>query len=188
MTRPAQKMRRQKARRPWEEDGGCHSQQTCRRIRNVHHHKQECQSHLMRRRHWFIGIFSSGISSATRLPRLFSPAMEDDWIYEGEIVKLLQDFGRRRRAKEQLRMEMCSKPKPSAGIWRHEEKRRTHWGAQKATTINRRRSATSLMSMRIRHWATKGRKSKGSLNKSRVFILNWIKIGRMESTIFKSAL
>ena len=38
----------------------------------------------MRRRHWFIGIFSSRISSAARLPRLSSPAMKDDWIYERE--------------------------------------------------------------------------------------------------------
>ena len=39
------------------------------------------QSHLMRRRHWFIGMFSSGISSAACLPRLSSPAMKDDWVY-----------------------------------------------------------------------------------------------------------
>ena len=45
---------------------------------------RQCQSHLMRRRHWFIGIFSFGISSAARLPRLSSPAMKDDWIYERE--------------------------------------------------------------------------------------------------------
>ena len=45
---------------------------------------KKCQSHLMRRRHWFIGIFSSRISSAARLPRLSSPAMKDDWIYERE--------------------------------------------------------------------------------------------------------
>ena len=66
--------------------------------------------------------------------------------------------------------------------------RRTPRDTQKATAINRRRSATSLMPMRIRCWATEGRKSKGSLNKSHVFRLNWIKIGRMESTVFKSAL
>ena len=40
-----------------------------------------CQSHIMRRRRWFIGMFSSGISSAARLPRLSSLAMRDDWIY-----------------------------------------------------------------------------------------------------------
>ena len=34
-------MPRQRARRPWEEDGDCHSQQTCRRIRTIHHHEQE---------------------------------------------------------------------------------------------------------------------------------------------------
>ena len=34
-------MRRQKARRPWEEDGDYHSRQTCRRVRIVHHYKQE---------------------------------------------------------------------------------------------------------------------------------------------------
>ena len=45
---------------------------------------KKCQSHLMRRRHWFIGIFSFGISSAARLPRLSSPTMMDDWIYERE--------------------------------------------------------------------------------------------------------
>jgi len=45
---------------------------------------RKCQSHLMRRRHWFIGMFSSGISSTTRLPWLSSPAMKDDWIYGRE--------------------------------------------------------------------------------------------------------
>jgi len=45
---------------------------------------KECQSHLMHRRCWFIGIFSSGISSAARLPWLSSPAMKDDWIYKRE--------------------------------------------------------------------------------------------------------
>ena len=34
-------MRRQKARRPLREDEGCHSQQTCRRVRTIHHHEQE---------------------------------------------------------------------------------------------------------------------------------------------------
>ena len=37
---------------------------------------RKCQSHLMRRRRWFIGMFSSGISSTARLPRLSSPAIE----------------------------------------------------------------------------------------------------------------
>ena len=35
------KMRRQKAHRPLREDEGCHSQQTCRRLRTIHHHEQE---------------------------------------------------------------------------------------------------------------------------------------------------
>ena len=34
------------------------------------------QSHLMRRRHWLINMFSSRVSSATRLPWLSSPAMK----------------------------------------------------------------------------------------------------------------
>ena len=38
-----------------------------------------CQSHLIRRRRWFIGMSSSGISVA-RLPRLSSLAMRDGWI------------------------------------------------------------------------------------------------------------
>ena len=63
---------------------------------------RDCQSHLMCQRRWFIGIFSSGISSIARLPRLSSPAMKDDWVYKREKEKLLHDFGRRRRAKEQL--------------------------------------------------------------------------------------
>ena len=46
---------------------------------------------------------------------------------------------------------------------------------QKATTINRRQSATSLMPNRIRRWVTKDRRSRGSLNKIHVFRLNWIK-------------
>ena len=45
---------------------------------------RKCQSHLMRRRRWFIGMFSSGISSTARLPRLSSLAMKDDWIYRRE--------------------------------------------------------------------------------------------------------
>ena len=53
---------------------------------------KKCQSHLMRRRRWFIDIFSSGISSATCLPRLSSPAMKNDWVYEREKEKLLQGF------------------------------------------------------------------------------------------------
>ena len=40
-----------------------------------------CQSYLMRRRRWFIGMSSAGISSATRLPQLSSSAMRNDWIY-----------------------------------------------------------------------------------------------------------
>jgi len=46
---------------------------------------KKCQSCLMRRRRWFIGMFSSRISFAARLPRLSSPAMKDDWIYESEM-------------------------------------------------------------------------------------------------------
>ena len=34
------------------------------------------RSHLMRRRHWFTDISSSGISSTARLPRLSLPAMK----------------------------------------------------------------------------------------------------------------
>ena len=45
---------------------------------------RKCQSHLMRRRRWFIGMFSSRISSAARLPRLSSLAMKNDWIYGRE--------------------------------------------------------------------------------------------------------
>jgi len=45
-------------------------------------------------------------------------------------------------------------------------------GSAKGTTINGRRSAASLMPKRIRRWATEGRKSEGSLNKSHVFRLN----------------
>ena len=45
---------------------------------------KKCQSQLMCRRRWFIDMFSSRISSATRLPWLSSPAMRDDWIYERE--------------------------------------------------------------------------------------------------------
>jgi hypothetical protein len=55
---------------------------------------------------------------------------------------------------------------------------------QKATAINGRQSATSLMPKKIRHWATEGRKSKGSLNEGRIFRLNWIEIGSLESAVF----
>ena len=46
----------------------------------------------MRRRRWFIDMFSSRISSAARLPRLSSPAMKNDWIYKREKGKSLQGF------------------------------------------------------------------------------------------------
>jgi len=42
---------------------------------------RDCQSHLMRRRRWFPGKSSAGISSAARLPRLSLPTMINDWIY-----------------------------------------------------------------------------------------------------------
>ena len=129
----------------------------------------------MRRRRWFIGMFSFEISSIARLPRLSSPAMKDDWIYEREKENHYRVFDRQRRAKEQLWVEMCSRPKPSAGIWRHEAKRWVHRDAQKATTINRRRGATSLTPMGIWRWATEGRKSRGTLDKSCVFRLDWIR-------------
>ena len=77
---------------------------------------KKCQSHLMRRRRRFISMFSSRISSTMCLPRLSLSAMRDDWIYEMEKEKPLQGFDRRRRAKEQLRVEMCLRPKPPAGI------------------------------------------------------------------------
>ena len=44
---------------------------------------------------------------------------------------------------------------------------------QKATAINRRRSATSLIPKRIRRRVTKDERSKGSLNKGRVFRPKW---------------
>ena len=62
------------------------------------------------------------------------------------------------------------------------------WDVQKATAINRRRSATSLIPKKIQRWVTKDRRSRDSLNKGRVFRLNWIKVGSLESSIFKSAL
>ena len=75
-----------------------------------------CQSHLMRRRRWFIGMSSVGISSVARLPRLSSLAMRDDRIYGGKEENRCRVFGRWKRAKEQLRVEMCLRPKPSASI------------------------------------------------------------------------
>ena len=80
---------------------------------------KKCQSHLMRRRRWFIdmsstgissaanqnyrfiSMFSSEISSAARLPRLSSPAMKDDWIYEREKenrYRVLADGGEQRNS------------------------------------------------------------------------------------------
>ena len=59
------------------------------------------------------------------------------------------------------------------------------WDMQKATAINRRRNATLLMSKRVQRWMTKDRRSRGSLNKVHVFRLDWIKIGSLESTIFR---
>ena len=38
----------------------------------------------MRRRRWFAGMFSSGISSTARLSRLFSPAMEFESTRKGK--------------------------------------------------------------------------------------------------------
>ena len=80
---------------------------------------------------------------------------------------------------------MCLRPKPSAGIWRHEAKRRMPRGAQKATAINRRRNTTSPMSKRIRRQMTKDGRSKGSLNKGYVLDIDRIKAKSLGSAIFK---
>ena len=58
----------------------------------------------------------------------------------------------------------------------HRAKRWTPRDVQKTTTINRRRSATSLIPKRIQRWVTKDRRSKVSLNKGRVFRLSWIRL------------
>ena len=149
-----------------------------------------CQSYLMRQRRWFISMFSSRTSFAVLLPWFSLPAM-----------KLIRSIGRKkghyrglrgqRKAKEQERLQvwMCLRPEPSASIWSHGAKRWTPRDVQKATTINRRRSATALIPKRIWRWMTKDGRSRGFRNnKGRVFRLNWIKVGSLESTIFKSAL
>jgi len=70
-------------------------------------------------------------------------------------------------------MEMCLKPKPSAGIRRHEAKRQMPRDAEKATAINRGRNAASPMPKRMQCQVTKDRRSKGSLNKGCVFGPKW---------------
>jgi len=110
-------------------------------------------------------------------------AGHEGWLDLRKGRKLLYGFGRQRRAKEQLRMEMCLRPKHTAGIWRHEAKRRTPPDVQKATAVNRRRSATSSMPKRIRRWVIKGIILRDSLNEGRVFKLNWIKIRSLGSAI-----
>ena len=55
---------------------------------------------------------------------------------------------------------------------------------QRATAINRRRSATLLIPKKMQRWAIKGRRLKGSLNKSHVFRFNWIEIVNLESAVF----
>ena len=54
------------------------------------------QSHLMRRRRWLTNIFSSRVSSATRLPRLSSSAM-----------KLLGSIGRGENRYRVVKAEKC---------------------------------------------------------------------------------
>ena len=56
------------------------------------------RSHLMRRRHWFIGMSSSRISSAAHLPRLSSLAMKFGWIYKKE-KKAAIEFARAEKCK-----------------------------------------------------------------------------------------
>jgi len=75
------------------------------------------RSHLMRRRRWFTGMSSSGISSTAHLPQLSSPAMKliGSTRREEGCCRVLRG---RRSAKEQERLQvsMCSRPEPSAGI------------------------------------------------------------------------
>ena len=56
------------------------------------------QSHLMRRRRWLTGMFSSRVSSAARLPRLSSPAM-----------KLLGSIGRGENLYKVVKAEKCKR-------------------------------------------------------------------------------
>ena len=62
-----------------------------------------CQSHLIRWRRWFIGMFSYEISSTACLPRLSTPAMKDDWIYGREKenrYRILAGGGKQRNSCE----------------------------------------------------------------------------------------
>ena len=83
---------------------------------------------------------------------------------------------------------MYLRPEPSASIYSHEVRCQISRDAEKATAINRRQSATSLMLNRIRGLMTKDKRLRGPLNKGRVFRLNWIKVRGLESAIFKLAL
>ena len=63
-----------------------------------------------------------------------------------------------------------------------EVNRRTPRDTQKATAVNKRRSATSPMP-RILRWVIKGRRLRDSLNEGCVFRLNWIKIRSLGSAV-----
>ena len=116
MMKLGRKMRRQKARRPSGEDEDCHSQQTYRRVRTIHHHEQEMSisPHALEtlvHRHILLQDF---------LRRAFASV-----IFAGHGGRLdlrkgerepLQGFDRRRRAEKQLRVGVYSRPKPPASI------------------------------------------------------------------------
>ena len=130
------------------------------------------QSHLMRRRRWLTSMFSSRVSPAARLPRLSSPAMES-----------IGSTGRGENCYRGLKAERCkgTGAVASVDVIRGRSPQLVFEAAkqrggrlrkvQRVIAINRRRSATSLIPKKIRHWAIEGRKSKGSLNKSLIFRL-----------------
>jgi len=65
-------------------DKGCHSRRTYKKLEKFIAMSRRYRSHLIWRRHWLIGRFSSETSSAARLPRLSSPAIGFGWIYGKE--------------------------------------------------------------------------------------------------------
>ena len=131
------------------------------------------QSHLMRRRRWLTGMFFSRVFSVAGLPQLSSPAMKLlGSIGRGEKPLQGCEGGEVQRNRSGCKCR-CVRGQGPRLVFDAVERRGGRLGeVQKSTAINRRSSATSLISRKMRRQTTKGGRSKGSLNKSYIFRFN----------------
>ena len=100
-------------------------------------------------------MFSSGTSVATRLPRLSSPAMDFGLDLERgrrrNCYRVLE--GRKMRENEkQFQIQMCLRARPLASIYSEEGKMVDILECVKATPINGRGCAASLITRGTRRW------------------------------------